>query len=99
MAKSTQTLPRAGSDCTSETHLLWPLQAVLRNTSISRSGWLAGVKDGRYPPPIRLSARRVAWRSADILQLIATLESSKGQQDQCIPDDSQDRFIPTRDHL
>jgi prophage regulatory protein len=37
---------------------------------ISRSSWWAGVKAGRYPQPIKLSARITVWRTKDILALI-----------------------------
>lgn len=37
---------------------------------ISRSSWLAGVKTGRYPAPIKLSSRTTAWRVEDIRSFI-----------------------------
>ena len=37
---------------------------------ISRSAWLEGVRTGRYPKPVRLGPRTVAWRSQDIQALI-----------------------------
>jgi predicted DNA-binding transcriptional regulator AlpA len=37
---------------------------------ISRAHWLQGVKDGRYPKPVKLSARITAWRVEDIRTLI-----------------------------
>lgn len=37
---------------------------------VSRSTWWAGVKSGRYPRPVRLGARAVAWRASDIATLI-----------------------------
>lgn len=52
---------------------LWRLPTVLENVPVSRSHWLAGVKAGRYPAPVRLSARVVAWRSDDVLALVASL--------------------------
>ena len=52
---------------------LWRLPTVLAHVPVSRSGWWAGVKSGRYPQPVRLSARCVAWRSADIRTLIESL--------------------------
>ena len=42
---------------------------------ISRSCRLAGVKSGRFPKPVKLSAKAVAWRSLDIQTL---LDSMKG---------------------
>jgi predicted DNA-binding transcriptional regulator AlpA len=52
---------------------LWPLRTVLAHVPISRSAWLSGVKEGRYPPPVRLSPRRVAWRVSDIRAFVASL--------------------------
>lgn len=40
---------------------------------VSRSTWLAGIKSGRYPHPVRMSPRRVAWRRSDLDRLIADL--------------------------
>jgi predicted DNA-binding transcriptional regulator AlpA len=51
---------------------LWRLPTVLAHIPVSRSGWWAGVKSGRYPQPVKLSARCVAWRSQDIAALIAS---------------------------
>lgn len=48
------------------------LPSVLARIPVSRSGWWAGVKTGRYPQPIRISPRCVAWRSSDIHALISS---------------------------
>lgn len=40
---------------------------------VSRSTWLAGVRSGRYPKPVKLAARRVAWRVEDIRSLLERL--------------------------
>jgi predicted DNA-binding transcriptional regulator AlpA len=37
---------------------------------VSRSGWWAGVRSGRYPTPIKLGPRITAWRVEDINMLI-----------------------------
>ena len=37
---------------------------------ISKSSWLSGVKNGKYPKPIKLSERIVVWRASDIRKLI-----------------------------
>jgi prophage regulatory protein len=34
---------------------------------VSRSGWYAGVKDGRFPPPLKLGSRTAVWRLSDVL--------------------------------
>ncbi len=36
---------------------------------VNRSTWWAGVKDGRYPKPVKLGPRITAWRAKDILAL------------------------------
>lgn len=37
---------------------------------ISRSSWLAGVKTGKYPKPVKLGPRTTVWNVADIRALI-----------------------------
>lgn len=41
---------------------------------ISRSTWWLGVKEGRYPPPVKLGPRVTAWRAADIIALMERFE-------------------------
>lgn len=45
------------------------LHHVLSVIPISRSSWLAGVKEGRFPQPVHVGARTVAWRIHDIRAL------------------------------
>lgn len=40
---------------------------------IGRTTFLNGVKSGRYPKPVRLGVRSVAWRVEDIRALIEKL--------------------------
>ena len=37
---------------------------------ISKSSWWAGVKEGRFPKPIKLGKRTTAWKVTDIRRLI-----------------------------
>ena len=37
---------------------------------VGKSTWWAGVKDGRYPKPVKISERCTAWRVEDILALV-----------------------------
>lgn len=37
---------------------------------IGRSTWWQGVRDGRYPQPVKLGPRITAWRVTDIQKLI-----------------------------
>jgi predicted DNA-binding transcriptional regulator AlpA len=48
------------------------LPEVLKVYPVSRSTWWAGVKDGRYPQPVKLGAKMTAWRVDDIRTLIAS---------------------------
>lgn len=44
---------------------------------ISKSAWYAGIKAGRYPKPINLGARTVAWKLSDIQALCKKLGGGK----------------------
>jgi prophage regulatory protein len=46
---------------------------------ISRSSWWAGVKVGRYPPPVKLGPRTTAWRVEDIRTLVERLGRDTSQ--------------------
>jgi len=37
---------------------------------ISASSWWAGVKDGRFPQPIKLGPRTTVWRECDIEEML-----------------------------
>lgn len=52
---------------------LLKLPEVLALYPVSRAGWYQGVKDGRYPAPVKLGVRSVAWRRTDVERLIASL--------------------------
>ena len=45
---------------------------------VSRSTWYQGVKDGRFPKPVKLSTRIVAWNVSDIRELIDRKKLHKG---------------------
>ena len=40
---------------------------------VSRSTWLNGIKSGKYPKPIKLGDRSIAWRVEDIRALLEEL--------------------------
>jgi prophage regulatory protein len=46
------------------------LPEVLRLTGLGRTAWLAEVREGRAPAPVRLSARTVAWRLVELREWI-----------------------------
>ncbi len=37
---------------------------------VGKSTWWAGVKDGRFPKPVKLSSRVTVWRASDIRALV-----------------------------
>ena len=41
---------------------------------VSASTWWSGVKDGRYPRPVKLSPNTTAWRVSDIRELIQRID-------------------------
>lgn len=47
-----------------------PIPALI---PVSRTSWLAGVKSGKYPKPVKLGVRTTAWRVEDIRQLIDSM--------------------------
>lgn len=40
---------------------------------VGRTTWLEGVKSGKYPQPVNLSERTIAWRAEDIRDLISSI--------------------------
>jgi prophage regulatory protein len=53
------------------------LVQVLEVIPLGKTCWWEGVKSGRFPKPIKLSARCVAWKAEDIHALIKTLSDQK----------------------
>jgi prophage regulatory protein len=37
---------------------------------VSKSTWWAGVRDGRFPKPLKLGPRTTVWRAIDIYALV-----------------------------
>lgn len=48
-----------------------PIQAII---PLSKSTWWAGIRDGRFPKPVKLSTRCTAWRVSDIRTLVEGLQ-------------------------
>ena len=51
--------------------------AVVGFLNYGRSTWLAGVKSGRFPKPVKLGPNTVGWKVEDIRQLIEKLGQTK----------------------
>jgi predicted DNA-binding transcriptional regulator AlpA len=49
------------------------LAQVLMVIPLGKTCWWEGVKSGRFPKPVKLSARCVAWKAEDIHALIKQL--------------------------
>lgn len=47
------------------------LPVVVRVMGIGKTTWWAGVREGRFPKPVKLGPRTSAWRVEDIRALIA----------------------------
>lgn len=46
-----------------------PIPAII---PVSNSQWWLGIKEGRYPKPVKIGPRTTAWRVEDIRALIAS---------------------------
>ena len=46
------------------------LPTILEIFPIGRSTWWEGVKNGKYPKPVKVGIRTTAWRAEDIKALI-----------------------------
>ncbi len=51
------------------------LPQVLAAFPVSKSTWWNGIRTGRFPKPVRLGPRTVAWRVEDIRRLIKSAGS------------------------
>lgn len=52
------------------------LPEVLAVFPVSKSAWWAGIKEGRFPKPVKLGPKTTAWRVQDIRALIETSEKN-----------------------
>jgi prophage regulatory protein len=46
--------------------MLMRLPQVMREVGLCRSSIYAAVSQGRFPPPVKIGLRAVAWRAEDI---------------------------------
>ena len=44
-----------------------PIDAII---PISRSAWWKGVKEGKFPKPVKLSPKVTVWRGSDLQSLL-----------------------------
>lgn len=50
----------------SEVVMLMRLPDVMRETALCRSSIYAAISEGRFPAPVRIGKRAVAWRQEEI---------------------------------
>jgi predicted DNA-binding transcriptional regulator AlpA len=48
--------------------------AVLKVYPVSPSEWWKGIREGRYPKPVRIGKRIDAWRAGDVRRLLIAAE-------------------------
>lgn len=49
---------------------------ILPLIPISKSSWWAGVRQGRYPRPVKVGPNTTCWRSRDIRAYLQSLETT-----------------------
>jgi prophage regulatory protein len=55
------------------------IPGVMERCGLGRSSIYAGVKNGTFPAPVRLSARAVGWREEDIDRWVSERVTTGGQ--------------------
>jgi prophage regulatory protein len=65
MSHNPQSLPKEGFV------RLKSIIAPIGPIPVGKSTWWAGIRDGRYPKPVKLGPRITAWRVEDIRALMA----------------------------
>jgi len=68
-----------------------PIAGIL---PISRSSWWRGIDAGKYPRPVHLGPRTIAWPAAAIRQLLADLEGTP--QSPAVPQKNPAPGVPAR---
>ena len=57
------------------------IKEVLKIFPIGKSTWWDGVKDGRFPKPVKLGERTTAWAIEDIKTLVESYKNQNGGKD------------------
>lgn len=64
------TSEQAKANCLSGKSPKTPRNYIEPKIPVCSSAWWEGVKNGKYPQPIKLGGRTTVWRESDILELI-----------------------------
>lgn len=54
--------------------ILIRLPSVLAIVPVGRSTWWQGVREGRFPQPIKLGPKTTCWRKSEVMALIESDE-------------------------
>jgi prophage regulatory protein len=71
--------PFLGINAEFELESLLRLPDVLAIVPVSAAAWWKGIKDGRYPPGIKLGPKTTCWKRSDIAGLISGLTAAPSQ--------------------
>ena len=55
------------------------INEVLQILPVSRSAWWNGVREGRFPQPIKLGPRTTCWRYSEIMKLVSADSIDNGE--------------------
>lgn len=56
------------------------INLILKLIPVGRSSWWQGVKEGRFPQPIKIGPRTTAWRVEDIREWMAKFGKNPSPQ-------------------
>lgn len=56
------------------------LPQVLERIPVGKSTWWAGIREGKYPKPVKLSPRTSAWLKSGIDTLCDQLAAGEGKE-------------------
>ncbi|BEP54046.1 MULTISPECIES: helix-turn-helix transcriptional regulator [unclassified Variovorax] len=62
-----------------EQHALLRLPQVLKVIPVGKSAWWNGIREGRYPPGVKLSPRVTVWPSHEIQSIISASIAARDQ--------------------
>ena len=58
------------------------LPQVLSFIPVGKSSWWRGVKEGRYPEPVKIAPRTTVWRAEDIAAFIKRVNEQREKGDE-----------------
>ncbi|MBC7980300.1 MAG: AlpA family phage regulatory protein [Armatimonadetes bacterium] len=57
------------------------LHQILAAIPVSRSTWYRGIRSGRYPMQVRISANIVGWKQSEIARLVESFDSTDAKNE------------------